>query len=102
MDMETTTTTLRTLITQRIIDALLESPWYGEWLGDGERREMNHKGVVQSLHRINDVMLMKCYDQLYTFGNRFIPCHADMDGKFLNIWIKGYYGGMAEDGSMHT
>lgn len=100
--MDTTTTTLRTLITQRIIDALLDCSWYGEWLSSAHNREKEHQRVVESLNRINDVMLMKCYEQLYVFGNRFIPCYADMDGKFLNIWIKGYYGGMAEDGSMHT
>jgi hypothetical protein len=97
------TTNLRTLITKRIVDGLLDAAWYGEWLGTTDtQRKDTHQGVVKSLDRINDVMLLKVYEQLYVFQNEFIPCLADDDGKFLNIRIKGYYGGMADDGSINT
>ena len=99
----TTTTTLRTLITARIINNLLHGKYYAEWLGTNDtQRKDNHAGVVKSLDRINDEMLLKVYEQLYVLGNEFIPCLADDDGKFLNIKIHGYYGGMTEDGSIHT
>lgn len=96
-------TTLRSLITKRIIDGLLDASWYGEWLGTSDtQRTDNHNGVVKSLDRINDVMLLRVYEHLYVFQNEFIPCLADENGKFLNIRIKGYYGGMTDDGSIHT
>ena len=103
MNTTNTETTLRSLITKRIVDGLLDASWYAEWLGttDTQRRD-THAGVVKSLDRINDVMLMRVYEQLYVLQNEFIPCLADEDGKFLNIRIKGYYGGMIEDGSIHT
>ena len=103
MNTTNTETTLRFLITKRIVDGLLDASWYAEWLGNTDtRRRDTHEGVVKSLDRINDVMLLKVYEQLYVFQNEFIPCLADENGKFLNIRIKGYYGGMIEDGSIHT
>jgi len=97
------TINLRTLITSRIIDNLLQSKHYAKWLGttDSQRKD-NHAGVVKSLDRINDEMLLKVYEQLYVLGNEFIPCLADDNGKFLNVRIHGCYGGMVEDGSIHT
>jgi len=97
------TTTARELLIKRIIDGLLEAAWYGEWLGDSDKqRRDNHAGVLKLLDRITDVMLFRLYEELYVYANEIIPCLADKDGKYLNIWIKGYYGGMIEDGSIHT
>lgn len=93
---------IKQAIIDRITSYLMEQDYYREWLGtvDGQIRD-NHNGVVKSLHRINDTMLLAVYERIVS-GAPLIPCLADQDGQYLNIKIGRYYGGMVSDGSIHT
>lgn len=90
---------MRELIKQDVINMLLHSRFYAEWVSGIED---NHRGVVRSLDLITDRMLLSLYARLVR-GDEIVPCLADADGKYLNILLNSRtYGGMVEDGTVHT
>jgi hypothetical protein len=60
-----------------------------------------YEGMLKAIETITDEMLLSLYSKLLQ-DYKIVPCMADEDGKFLNVIIGGCYGGMVEDGSIHT
>lgn len=92
---------LRKLVTDRIINHLLDSRFYGEYLREFSDSWVAHNQVVVTLSRLNDTLLFAVLTKLLR-GDELIPVHADQDGEFCNIKIGRCYGSMVGDGSIHT
>jgi hypothetical protein len=95
---------LRKKMESKLIDILLhQSAPYESWLGShkGDAVKDAHSGVVSSLSRINDDMLLSLYTRVLTRGD-IVPCLADLDGQFMNVIVGNCYGRMIQDGSIHT
>jgi hypothetical protein len=93
---------MRELIINRITDFLSESKEYAIYInGYGDYASKRHDEVVASLQRLTDQMLLSLYTRMIQ-GSDIIPCSVDADGRYADIRIKGIYGGMIDDGSIHT
>ena len=94
-------TTLRKLITDKIITHLLDSRFYADYLRDYSDSWIAHNVTVEALHKLSDAMLVAVFTKLLN-GTEIVPYHTDETGDFVNIKVGKYYGGMSGDGSIHT
>jgi hypothetical protein len=93
---------MRQLITAKIIEMLLNSNHYGKYIsGYGSYTATRHKEIVSSLERANDSILLSIYTWMIS-GNELIPCSVDQDGKYADVKIGHLYGGMDDQGNIHT
>ena len=92
---------LRELTINRIINLLLQSKHYGDYLKWSHDPVETHTYIVQGLSRLSDTLLHALAVRI-EHDNNLIPCSVDSDGQFINVKIGNCYGGMTSDGTIHT
>jgi hypothetical protein len=95
---------MRNLIITAIINYYLhDSRGYADYLDGSHNASDRHDQICRALTRLSDDMLLSVYQRCLV-GNEVIICSADEDGKYADIYQPAgkYYGGMTEDGVVHT
>ena len=95
---------MRNLIITAIINYYLhDSSGYAEYLRGSHNASDRHDQICRALSRLTDAMLLSVYQRCLV-GNEVIICSADSDGQYADIYQPAgrYYGGMTEDGTVHT
>lgn len=95
--------TLRELITHALTEYLLhDCESYSDYIHGFTDPCARHAEIKRGLSRANDTILFALYNRAVRDAD-IIPCHVDQDGKYCDILIAGrIYGGIVEDGSIHT
>lgn len=93
---------IRDILVKRIVDLLLESRHYAEYLQDFPgNMSQHHDTIVSGLSRATDMIILSVYDRLIR-GERLVPYHVDMTGDFCHVKLGNCFGGIVADGSIHT
>lgn len=92
---------LRKLVTDRIIQILLDSRFYADYLREFSDSWVAHNQTVTALSHLSDTLLFATLTKLLN-GYDLIPYRTDASGDFVNVKVGKVYGGMSEDGSIHT
>lgn len=93
-------TTLRSLMLDRIRQHLIHNSAYGDYLQRYADPFEQHRILLASLASVTDRMLLSLYTRLERDPNFFVVCVDRPD--FLSIRCGRYFGGMSENGEVHT